>query len=256
MGKKKKCPFEVYEMHHDPEDIKKLAGKNGKELLQLVIDKTPVVVEDGDFAQVKIMERLTPATGIAAAARDVDNLIVASTKGGIERQEARGQDKSIKEETLPIRMNWEALEKIGFKRGKDQDELFRACTFPKGWRKLPFIDHSMWNYVLDGKGRIRGSFFYKAAFYDRDAFGHLESRYWIETKYLKDRSKVVEVLDRSVKYNEKTGRSKPKILFKMKVAKDPDWKKEERAENLANFAAAVFLAERFPGWDDVTAYWD
>jgi len=199
-----------------------------------------------------------PPAAVAAAMRgDFDNFAVASTPGGIERQEARGQAKAVADETLPIVMEtWDALERLGFKKGKRQDELFQSCVFPAGWKKLPFPDDSRWNHIVDDKGRARGRFFYKAAFYDQTAFGRLESRYGVEVGYLKDGNKIVKAVDRSAKYNERTGRSKDRVLFKIKVEKDPDFKRVERQENLACLAAGVFLAERFPGWDDLTAYWD
>ncbi len=48
----------------------------------------------------------------------------------------------------------------------------------------------MWNELVDDKGRVRASFFYKGAFYDRDAFINFNTRYSIEiNKYLKQEEK-------------------------------------------------------------------
>jgi hypothetical protein len=49
------------------------------------------------------------------------------------------------------------------------DELFFDAVLPEGWRIEP-TEHHMWSDVIDEKGVKRISMFYKAAFYDRDAF--------------------------------------------------------------------------------------
>jgi len=51
---------------------------------------------------------------------------------------------------------------------------------PIGWKKRS-TGHSMWNDLVDDKGRVRATFFYKAAFYDRDAFINFERRYDFRT---------------------------------------------------------------------------
>ena len=52
------------------------------------------------------------------------------------------------------------------------DPLFVDAQLPDGWR-VEATDHSMWSNLLDDQGMVRGSIFYKAAFYDRDAFMHV-----------------------------------------------------------------------------------
>jgi hypothetical protein len=46
-------------------------------------------------------------------------------------------------------------------------------SLPPGWKVVP-TDHSMWSDLVDAKGEKRASIFYKAAFYDRDAFIRIE----------------------------------------------------------------------------------
>lgn len=107
------------------------------------------------------------------------NLIVALTPGGIEQQEAQGQRKLNKMDMLPLKIEGvakEDLEKIGFVFGAKIDDLFQQCTLPPGWTKHA-TDHSMWSELRDEQGRKRASIFYKAAFYDRDAFMRFESRF-------------------------------------------------------------------------------
>lgn len=124
----------------------------------------------------------------------LENFIAASTPGGIEAQEKRGQIEQSFAETLPIagtsseeqRKNFEAL---GFvfaldrtaAQNQGRGKLFVDCKFPKGWRKKP-TDHSMYSDIVDEQGRKRGVIFYKAAFYDKRADCHLTRRYGCGTE--------------------------------------------------------------------------
>jgi hypothetical protein len=91
----------------------------------------------------------------------------------IELQERQGQSEAVKSETLPVtrdaklRAQYEAL---GFVFGEPlpSDKLFCSVQMPQGWSKRR-TDHSMHNDIVDAAGNKRGSFFYKASFYDRDA---------------------------------------------------------------------------------------
>jgi len=90
----------------------------------------------------------------------------------IEHQEKQGQARVSYSDRLPLNisgMSKEELESIGFAFGDPVDELFQECTLPEGWKIEP-TDHSMWSNILDEEGTERGSMFYKAAFYDRNAF--------------------------------------------------------------------------------------
>ena len=62
---------------------------------------------------------------------------------------------------------------IGLTKG---DELFADVELPSGWEKRS-TSHSMWNELVDDRGRVRATFFYKGAFYDRDAFISFERRF-------------------------------------------------------------------------------
>lgn len=94
--------------------------------------------------------------------------------GAIEAQEARGQRELVESEQLPVRMMGVTdadLITLGFTLGEPTpgDKLFRPATLPPGWKKQA-TDHSMWSKIVDESGRERFSIFYKASFYDRDAF--------------------------------------------------------------------------------------
>lgn len=117
---------------------------------------------------------------LAAATRgDLENFLVASTPGGIERQEAEGQRALVAGTTLPKKISGatrEQLEALGFKFGEDADELFVHCELPAGWSKRG-TDHSMHSDLLDEQGRKRAGVFYKAAFYDRRADMRMNRRF-------------------------------------------------------------------------------
>ncbi|MFA5166678.1 MAG: hypothetical protein WC449_05335 [Candidatus Paceibacterota bacterium] len=109
---------------------------------------------------------------------NLENIIAASAPGGIEAQEARGQQWLVASRRLPRK--WQGardiarLEELGFTfTDNPQDKLFLNATFPAGWSLQP-TNHSMWNQLIDDKGKKMASIFYKAAFYDRDAFGRFE----------------------------------------------------------------------------------
>ena len=107
-----------------------------------------------------------------------------ASMGGIENQERQGQQEIIDSCQLPSRWNTRGtdtkkqyklmgIKVIGESEG---DPLFLDVVLPKGWKK-EHTSHSMWNNLVDDKGRVRAIFFYKAAFYDRDAFISFERRY-------------------------------------------------------------------------------
>lgn len=107
------------------------------------------------------------------------------TREGLARysgeQESAGQAQLVNSTELPRRImdstGLKAFTDLGFVFGVytgGPDGLFRKATLPEGWRKVG-SDHTMWSYIVDQHGRRRVSIFYKAAFYDRDAFMRTES---------------------------------------------------------------------------------
>jgi hypothetical protein len=122
---------------------------------------------------------MKPAALKALLDGDIENFIAASTPGGIEAQEAAGQRSFVASTTLPIRFNGckkEQFEAMGISFGEPVDDLFQKAQLPDGWKKVP-TDHSMWSKLVDDRGRERAMIFYKAAFYDRDAFLTISRRY-------------------------------------------------------------------------------
>jgi len=110
--------------------------------------------------------------------------------GFIESMEATAQVDACHSDTLPNQgSNDPAFAKMGIVFGDvvEGDSLFRHCTMPVGWKKVP-TSHSMHNNVVDNKGRIRAKYFYKGAFYDRSAHIHACRRFGlIETSEEQER---------------------------------------------------------------------
>lgn len=95
----------------------------------------------------------------------------------IEAQEAAGQRELAESTQLPTKIPPDQkakLESMGVKflGPTEGDRLFQNVELPKGWQKKP-TGHSMWTDLVDDKGNKVAAIFYKAAFYDRDAFMHL-----------------------------------------------------------------------------------
>ena len=98
--------------------------------------------------------------------------------GGSDRyitdMEADGQRQLVASTTLPAKSNHSTDEEyvaLGFTFGPvvPSDPMFREATLPEGWKREG-SEHAMWSYIVDERGVRRVSIFYKAAFYDRDAF--------------------------------------------------------------------------------------
>ena len=100
------------------------------------------------------------------------------TPAMIEASESHGQRELVASTQLPTKCSLEdkaKLEASGVVFGKPTagDNLFCDATLPKGWQKRA-TDHSMWGELVDADGKVRATIFYKAAFYDRDAFMRVE----------------------------------------------------------------------------------
>ncbi len=108
-----------------------------------------------------------------------ESLVTGDADTFIEGQERTGQHQLVNSDRLPVKFNSgkrEDFEALGFTFGDPDpgDPLFRPATLPPGWTRQG-SDHAMWSHLLDEHGRRRVSIFYKAAFYDRDAFMNLET---------------------------------------------------------------------------------
>jgi hypothetical protein len=185
-------------------------------------------------------------TNTTKQAHDDPLMTLLSTmgSGGIERQEARGQQELVKSESLPAKCrDREALEAVGVKFGQPypDDPLFCDVVLPAGWKKQA-TDHSMWSHLLDEKGRKRASIFYKAAHYDRRADMHVERRYSMSVFEDGSDSNHRRAV---VKDGETT-------IHDLGEYRSRDYDKSREMET----AATNWLNENFPDWQSASAYWD
>jgi len=188
----------------------------------------------------------------ALAAGDIENAIVASTPGGIEAQEKRGQMEQAEKQTLPLELRGrEHFEALGFVFGSPVEGIFQEATFPPGWKKEP-TDHSMWSDIVDDKGRKRGAIFYKAAFYDRSAHANLSSRFHVANDYPESGPITVKVADAC-------GIVERKIegLAKSNWGGDRDEAEQAaRKVDAARGELTAWLDANYPDWKSPVAYWD
>ena len=194
--------------------------------------------------------------------------LVHGTSGAIERQEAEGQAQLVNSTQIPVKgiPDDSILEKLGFKLGEKpkepKDDLFRDAELPEGWSKQA-TNHDLWSNIVDEKGRKRISIFFKAAFYDRDAFMSLIQRFTIQMNYDKkdkDGSIVFDVLDQDkadqhTEVNEPVFSSSVFIINVDRNHKDY-WEKKNKADKDAQQMCKDWLAERYPEWEDATAHWE
>jgi len=101
----------------------------------------------------------------------------------IEKQEEDGQQELVNSSQLPVKSEsvgdvLDIYKELEFEvlNNDDDDDLFVNVKLPDNWR-IESTDHSMWSNLIDDKDRIRASIFYKAAFYDRDAFIVFKQRF-------------------------------------------------------------------------------
>ena len=183
---------------------------------------------------------MTPAEVIALAT----NMQIAASPGGIERQEAAGQRELLERNILPREIKGgtcEQLAQFGLKFGEDVDDLFVECELPSGWTKKA----GAWdthNDLLDEKGRIRAFLFFKAAFYDRQAYMSLRCRFKVDLygKAQDDDHRFAAVTDSG------------NVILAL-----GEWRRSDRATSDAYLEQGrAWLAQHYPRWESPLAYWD
>jgi hypothetical protein len=162
---------------------------------------------------------------------------------------------------------------------RGSDDLFQVVILPPGWKKEA-TSHSMWNNLVDDRGLVRATFFYKAAFYDRDAFLNLSRRFRADSHqddYSDRESPAIPVINDGnkiiwrgtpVSYTEfKHGEYKNDAGMKVEC---PDCGSSYATKvrscetcgcvpfhtDVARHAARQVLEKHYPNYDDPTAYWD
>jgi len=178
--------------------------------------------------------------------------MVLGSSGAIEGQEARGQKSMVNSDTLPIKGGADVMDGLkiaGVRFGKpvEGDALFQYVDLPPGWKKVP-TDHSMWSNLVDDKGRVRASIFYKAAFYDRSAHMDAARRFDYGKDYEREKKEKVIV------YNVTDC---GKIVFSTDPVPVPEDRDEQfNLEDQEKAKALVWLEDKYPDWKDTSAYWD
>lgn len=206
----------------------------------------------------------------------------------IENQERRGQAEVVRTSKLPKKLNshkvpnaifWSGTtedmdynakreitsanieaytrvqyEKIGITIISEADDLFWNVKLPDGW-EIKATDHTMWNEVIDNKGRKRITFFYKAAFYDRDAFANLQTRFQLDVNHTGDPDSDYDIWKASdIQGTVKDG---DRIIYQTaRVPACSDYTKESKMKDVLWEDLYAFMNENWPQYKDVYAYWD
>ncbi|MEK7655236.1 MAG: hypothetical protein AAB386_00955 [Patescibacteria group bacterium] len=189
------------------------------------------------------MDTLASHVGLLADA------FVLGQGGAILQQEAQGQRSFVASETLPTDMTAKdkaGLEKAGVRFGAkvEGDDLFQYVELPAGWKKVP-TDHSMHSNLLDDKGRERAGITYKAAFYDRYARLDVSCRFSYCLNYDRENENV------TVAHVTDSG----KVIHTTEPIKYESEKRHD-SYDAAYEQARAWLDERYPDWQDPSAYWD
>ena len=181
--------------------------------------------------------------------------LMGGNPNAIEAQEAQGQVELVESSQLPSKVNSprginreEQYALMGIKvLGKTNgDEYFFDVELPKGWKKKA-TDHSMWSDLLDDKNRVRATIFYKAAFYDRDAFINFNRCLSIDIDF-----SVEGYISYLVK-NNSTGEI---LLQTDKLKKDYSIEGYFKLDEALRKECEDFLNNEFPEHENINAYWD
>lgn len=172
----------------------------------------------------------------------------------IENQEATGQQELVESQQLPRKCNFprginaaEQYHKMGIKvfTSSKGDDLFLGVKLPNGWKKEA-TNHSMWNNLVDDKGRVRATFFYKAAFYDRDSFINFSTRYKCDCDFSEKGFLGYRVWDCE----------KNEVVFNAgKMADNYDDPNYFKIQDDLQKQCKDFLNNNFPQHEDINAYW-
>lgn len=213
-----------------------------------------------------------------------DALISGDASGAIERSEKREQQNVVMNQRMPIKSNdysvpieirrlnindsmqWEErfeieksnnikwtreqYEKMGIKIVDEYDDLFFNVILPDGWKVKP-TDHSMWNEVVDEKGRKRISFFYKGAFYDREAFSNFEKRFTYSEMPFDD-------YQTNASYEERNTKEWYGVIYDAgkEIYRTFGHIKNDYFDNIPKELSLDYLNENYPDWNDINSYWD
>lgn len=221
---------------------------------------------DGEMAKVRntvtsggVLQEM--AAQASALGRIPVGLVVGS--GFIEAQERAGQRDLIEAEQLPADMGrdravFEAMGIVIIGPTKN-DPLFVDVRLPAEWKKRA-TGHSMHNELLDARGNVRASIFYKAAFYDRRADMHPRSRFTLNVREFNDRREHrAYVIDLGADPVTGAPPNKDHVIFVTETVRSnggDDWEGYDMAQQQAHESAAAWLDAHYPDWRSPLAHWD
>lgn len=180
----------------------------------------------------------------------IEMMAVGSSQA-IENQEKRGQEELIKLEILPVNIldnGQEVLEQAGvtFLGIVPEDPIFQHVKLPTGWSKY-MTDTNMWTELLDERGRVRGTIFYKNTNYDRSAHMNLECRFSVRRDYHRqsqDHVAITHVLDSK------------KVIHTTEPVELPENRHEQYViAQQADKMAVQWLDRHYPDWYNPASYW-
>lgn len=186
----------------------------------------------------------TNAPRNTSASDPLENFLVAVVPGGIEAQEAQGQREMVVSTVLPrpqFPEEKQTFEELGFVFGEPVagDPLFQHAKLPDGWRKEP-TEHSMWTKIVDDRGVDRVEIFYKAAFYDRDAFMRLTN---VGSMFVYDYVSKTGLDDRPVWDSRYTDEEREQALAACERRVSDEWSRESERAAAAECRDMILAAE-------------
>jgi hypothetical protein len=241
------------EIHIKPEGGEEIRVKP-EHIVEIVKGVTPVY-EAREARPVLNTTKLVMENPLYALVGAMDDQARRRPQGSfIEDMEAQGQRELTGQTSkLPTKGSENpAWAKMGVIYGKPDpsDPVFSGAQLPAGWKLKP-TEHSMWNHLLDDQGRVRAKMFYKAAFYDRSAHIHPETRYHVVRE-----NKVKDDYDSDQRYVALDS-ANGMVLFATEYLEydktySPEWSQKEQA---LRKQAETWLKENRPDWQDASAYW-
>lgn len=172
---------------------------------------------------------------------------------GVEKDMSYEDRKKVTDLNL---MNWTRVqyEKMGIKIIDTYDDLFWNVQLPDGW-EIRATDHTMWNELIDNKGKKRATFFYKAAFYDRDAFTNFQTRFQVGVDHTADPSSDYEVWCKSDYIG--TVKDGEEIIYKTDlVAATGDYSEDDKVKKVLWDELEDYMSKNYPDYKDINAYWE
>lgn len=169
-------------------------------------------------------------------------------------QEAVGTREMVTSDQIPAEMNHDELQAIGVKiiGPSKGDPLFVDVVLPEGWKKVPCRDDSRTTHLVDDKDNRRAYMWYKAASYDRKAYGGVRRRYEIRVRHFDDyTTSVAWVVDQKDPDRVRSVfQTADRVHASDRECLDPENEKSLRAE------CEAWLAANLPDWKSCAAYWD